>query len=555
MELFRYQKYFFIETSAFIMLIFIYIQLIVRKNKITQMIFDENILNNILPQNIKNLRRTRDIIFFTSIFFAVISSSGPQWGIEYSEKPSYLANISIVVDTSLSMSAKDIKPSRLESVKLSIKSVIEKLSGYRLSLIAFQDKAYLQCPLTDDTDAINYFIDILQPDMLPYPGTNIADAIGTSIDYLLSYNGKSYVIIFTDGEDHSNAIEDAIKKAENSKVKFITVGIGTPQGDILYDEESKSYKKDRTGKTIISKLDESLLIKIAEKTNGKYIKYTTPEFVASEIEKSLDKSENSNGKEKTQSYHNRYQYFLIITFVLFLIEFIIMEAKPRGFNKLLYLMPLFIFLNVGLNAQISSEFTAEKGNRSYNKKDYQRAKEFYEKASSKTPTNEKFKFNLGNSLYKLEKYDDAIEKYSEIKDTKIQSKVLYNIGNSYYRKQDIEKAKEFYKRAILKDTSNEDAKFNLELLLKKKQSQAKNNDKKNNKNNQEQNKKNNDDKDKQDNQDKEKQKDKEKDESKRERQKQAEQFLDMMKNQEKQNLKNLQSKPVNQGAFKNEFDW
>ncbi|MGC8728392.1 MAG: hypothetical protein ACP5SD_03895, partial [Elusimicrobiales bacterium] len=42
---------------------------------------------------------------------------------------------------------------------------------------------------------------------------------------------------------------------------------------------------------------------------------------------------------------------------------------------------------------------------------------------------------------------------------------------------------------------------------------------------------------------------------KKEKQKQAEQFLDMIKNQEKQNLKQLQSKPNNQGAIKNEFDW
>ncbi len=556
MELFQYQKNLFIGIAAFLILIVIYLQLLLRREKITLAIFDEKILSNILPQNVKNLRRTKDILFLIAVLFALLSSSGPQWGIEYKEKPAYLANVAIVVDTSLSMSAKDLKPSRLDNVKLSIKSLIENLNGYRISLMAFQDKAYLQCPLTDDIDAVSYFIDILTPNMLPYPGTNIADAIETASEYLNYYKGDNTVILFTDGEDHSGKIDEAIKKAKDLKIKFITVGIGTAQGELVYDEETKSYKKDKYGKTVITKLDESTLIKIAQQTQGKYIKYTNPEFVASEIKKSLNKTQNLKNSNKTETYHNRFQYFLIVAFILFLIEFIIMEEQTGNALKLGSFIFLFFF-SVGpiFSQNIKSEFTAEKGNNFYKKQEYIKAKEYYEKAEKENPENDKIKFNLANSLYKNENYDKAIEKYSEIKNPRILSKALYNIGNSYYMKQDIKNAEEYYKKAILSDPTNSDAKFNLELLLKKKQASSKNQSKDNKKN-----ENNNDNKDKNENQnneqnEKQKKEEEKKEQQKKEKQKQAEQFLDMIKNQEKQNLKQLQSKPNNQGAIKNEFDW
>lgn len=327
MELFYYPKNLYIGISILIVFVIIYIQLLLRKEKITRTIFDEKIISMIIPKYIENLKKIKDILLIVALFFMIISASGPQWGIEYKEKPIYNSNIAFVVDTSLSMSAKDIKPSRLESVKLAIKSILDDLTGYRVALIAFQDKAYIQSPITDDYDALSYFVDILTPDMLPYPGTNIADAIYTAYEYLSGYNGDKNVILFTDGEDHSGKVDEMIKLASLGKIKFITVGIGTPTGDLIYDEEKKEYKKDKKGKTVLTKLDEDLLIKIAHQTGGKYIKYTTPEFVASEIKKSLDKIKLSKEGKKIQSYKSRYQYFLIISLLLIFIEFIIMEIK------------------------------------------------------------------------------------------------------------------------------------------------------------------------------------------------------------------------------------
>lgn len=331
MELFYYKKHFIIGIILFILILLLNLFLNKRRKNITIKIFDESILKRILPDYIIKIRKIKDIIFFTALLLMIFAISGPQWGIEYSEKPIYSSNVAIVVDTSLSMSAKDIKPSRLENLKIALKSIIENLTSHRIALFAFQDKTYLQCPLTDDLDAISYFTDILSPNMLPFPGTNIADAIFTSAYYLLKYSGEKNIILLTDGEDHSKKVDEAIKFAKENNIKIITVGIGTPEGDLIYDEDKKEYKKDSKGRTIISKLDEKTLVKIAKETNGKYIRYTSPAYTSDEILKYLSKSK-MEGTKKIQKYKNRFQIFLLFSLILFLIEFIIME-KIKGIEN------------------------------------------------------------------------------------------------------------------------------------------------------------------------------------------------------------------------------
>ncbi len=549
-QLFRYQNYFLISILGFIIFVLIYLKLYHRRKKIFSSIFDPTIISEIIPSNLEEKRKIKDTILIAALFFMLIALLGPQWGIEYREKPVYSSTLALVVDTSLSMSARDIKPSRLESVKLVLKSIIENIKGYRITIIAFQDKAYIQCPLTEDTDALIYFTDILKPDMLPYPGTNIADAILTTYQYLFPYSGEKIAIIFTDGEDHSGKINEAISMISKEKIKFITVGIASPEGDIIYDPQRNEPKKDSKGKTVISKLDEKILIEIANATGGKYIKYSSPEYVATEIKKFIEKRELIKTSQKSQYYKNRYQYFLLIAFLLILIEFIIMELPLN----LIIIIGVLIFNTSNLNSlDIKSEFIAEKGNRYYTKNDYQKSLNEYEKALQSNQQNEKIKFNMANTLYRLKEYDQAIKIYESIKNKKILSKSAYNAANSYVMKNDITQAQQMYRKAIMYDLSNEDAKYNLELMLKIKNSSSSSNSQQSEKNN-DKNNKDSSDKNKKRNEDgSEGGKDKNNQSSQQKQQ--LEKILDMIKNMERESIKKALEKQKQMREIKNEFDW
>ena len=100
----------------------------------------------------KTLRSVYIIIAVTFIFIAL---ARPQWGETLLEQKSKGLDIIIALDTSQSMLATDVSPSRLQRAKLAINDLLNKVDGGdRIGLIAFAGKALLQCPLTLDYDAV-----------------------------------------------------------------------------------------------------------------------------------------------------------------------------------------------------------------------------------------------------------------------------------------------------------------------------------------------------------------------------------------------------------------
>ena len=148
------------------------------------------------------------------------------------------------------------------------------------------------------------------------------------------------------------------------------------------------------------------------------------------------------------------------------------------------LLLLFI-IAITLNASIVDE-----AKRAYEKGDFNKAAKLY----SKLAKDEKAKFNLGDSLYKAKRYQEALNVFKSINSKELQFKKLYNMGNCYANLKRFDDAIKMYKEA-LKIKDDKDARFNLELIKKlKKKNQQKNkkqnktkNQSKQSKNNQNQN--------------------------------------------------------------------
>ena len=221
------------------------------------------------------------------------------------------------------MRARDLKPDRLENAKTMLRMLISNLKEERLGLLAFTSKAYVQCPITTDQDALNYFVTSLQPNMLPVPGTSIAAPVVLAARILSKYPGKKALILLTDGEDHSpKELAEAKEAALKNNIRVIAIGIGTKEGSLIPDKLDASgrileYKKDKKGNTVVSKLDEKALLELAKATGGAYIPYTTPAQVAAQVEENvreLDKTTSRTSRNIT--YKNRYQIPLLLAFLL-----------------------------------------------------------------------------------------------------------------------------------------------------------------------------------------------------------------------------------------------
>ncbi len=165
------------------------------------------------------------------------------------------------------------------------------------------------------------------------------------------------------------------------------------------------------------------------------------------------------------------------------------------------LMIYTFVITIGLCTRAESQTAhrlLQKGDNNYTAQDYERAEEYYRKAEIKD-NNLKSNFNLGNTTYQLERYEEAIDYFiratRKTKTDAQQSLSFYNLANAYFNNQQLEEAIEAYKQAIRLDATNEKAKYNLAVckeILKQLQQQEQQNQEQQNENNesQEQNEEN-----------------------------------------------------------------
>lgn len=272
-----------------------------------------------LTKNLRPAGPWRTALFFAAEFFLFAALAGPQWGTEIIEAQGAFAQTVIAVDVSASMRARDLRPDRLDNAKNMLRMLVSNLKEERIGVIAFTSQAFIQCPITTDEDALQYFISALRPDMLPVNGTSLAAPVSLAARMLAKYPGQKALILLTDGEDHSpQDLEQAKQTAAKHGVRIIAIGIGTKEGTLIpvsADAAGKvsAYKKDKQGNTVVSKLDEKTLAELAQATGGVYISYTSPAQVAAKVEESLrglDKTLSS--AVKRAAYKNRYQIPLVL---------------------------------------------------------------------------------------------------------------------------------------------------------------------------------------------------------------------------------------------------
>lgn len=183
-----------------------------------------------------------------------------------------------VVDVSKSMLVQDIRPSRLKRAKLELQSLVEQLSGDRIGIVSFAGSAFVQCPLTSDYAAAKMFLRSLDPRDMPVQGTAIGAALKLAHRILTDESGVSgsrLVVLLTDGEDHGEEVEQAIDLLKGERIPVFVVGIGSMSGEPVpeYSEhgEMVGYLRSREGKTVMSRLDDALLRRIATSTEGRYV--------------------------------------------------------------------------------------------------------------------------------------------------------------------------------------------------------------------------------------------------------------------------------------------
>lgn len=170
----------------------------------------------------------------------------------------------ILIDTSASMLAEDVKPSRLQKAALIAKHFARKAAGHQLSVVAFAEVQKKIVPFTTDLDLIDSRLDSLKNLRNQYGSSALSIAIQESVQYFRETDGiaRGNILVLTDGEETAEGIDLKIPK----DVHVALVGVGTEQGGRIPLDDGRGfrfgYKKDG-GRDVITKLNEKFFSKVS----------------------------------------------------------------------------------------------------------------------------------------------------------------------------------------------------------------------------------------------------------------------------------------------------
>ena len=269
---------------------------------------------------IKVLPRT---LFFVLLLIAIM---GPSFGESKREVKSKGKDIFLLVDLSQSMDANDIQPTRLEKVKFELKNIIEEFNSDRLGIIIFSSEAFMQSPLTYDQNALNLFAEALHTGLVPNAGTDFGPPLEMALDKLqdeeespLTQQKSKVIVLISDGEDFGDNTSEVVQEIEDKGIKLFTLGVGTDRGSKIYT--GSGFKRDYTGKEVITRLESSSLKQIAATTGGQYFEING---TRNDVERLINTIAGIEGElrdtKQIDVTANRYYYFLIAALILLLFD-------------------------------------------------------------------------------------------------------------------------------------------------------------------------------------------------------------------------------------------
>ncbi|WP_018247441.1 VWA domain-containing protein [Orenia marismortui] len=294
----------------------------------------DNIIKYFNFKAIYRFKIAKTILIVLGIILIAFSLLDPQIFRGYKEVEKKGLDIYILLDTSKSMLAEDIKPNRLFRMKKSIEKVLNSLQGDRVGFIPFASDAYIQMPLTDDYDLAKMFLEVIDTDMIAGGGTNIAAGLDLAQEsFDKSAKGDKVILIFSDGEEHNQGAVRVAKEIENEKI--YTIGLGTKEGALIpeYSDSGQKigYKKDQVGNYVNSKLNINSLQEIAKVGAGKfYLSTLKGDEIDHLIDNILKLKRQEYRKDKIKKFTKIYQYFLGTGILIFLIGYFLKERSDHS---------------------------------------------------------------------------------------------------------------------------------------------------------------------------------------------------------------------------------
>jgi Ca-activated chloride channel family protein len=262
----------------------------------------------------------------------IISLARPQFVLERRVPDRTIFDTVILLDTSPSMRAQDIYPSRLAKATQIIGDFIrKKLPEDRFGLVSFSQNSLVLSYLTADPNNLEFYMDYLrQQGMLQY-GTNIGGALKSAMVVLARQteiepqmrDHKKVFVLLSDGEDYGEELKAALQEVIRRNIPVYCVGIGSRTGALIPigEEGGKiTYLLGRNDQPLITTFDESTLRQVAERSGGHFYRAQTAADLAKAFDDIFLKAREIRGYRRVREAEEHYKDFLVAAFGFFLLR-------------------------------------------------------------------------------------------------------------------------------------------------------------------------------------------------------------------------------------------
>jgi len=381
------------------------------------------------------------------------------------------------MDISNSMLAEDVVPSRLDKSKMLMENLVDHFDSDKVGLVVYAGDAFVQMPITADYVSAKMFMQNINPSLIAAQGTDIATAIDLAMkSFTQDEKAGKAIILITDGEDHEGQAMAAAQAAKEKGIRVFILGIGTSKGAPIPMPDGH-YLTDRSGETVMTRLNEDMCKEIAAAGSGTYIHVDNTSNAQEMLDDEILKMQKGEVSTVVYSdYDEQFQAVGIIALLLLIIETVVLERRRDWQNRIKLFRrgtaaALLLVVATAASAQTDRQYV-RMGNQLYRQGKFDKAELEYKKALSKNENNPQALYNMGLVALQQQKDSDAVacfNKAAKVEKNPLRRAMAYhNIGVIMQTHQDYGQAIEAYKEALRNNPKDNETRYNLALCQRQK---------------------------------------------------------------------------------------
>jgi len=218
----------------------------------------------------------KSALVLAALVLALTAAARPRSGHEWQTAQGSGVDVVVAIDVSTSMRAADVgfARSRLYGALAVVHRFVSRLEYDRVALVTFSDQATTVCPMTADMGAVLTMLEGVDYESVGEGGTALAAAVREACERFDPKESRGrVVVVLSDGEDQEQGVADAVADAKRLGAVVHTVGLGTTEGARIPLSSGffgQTVYKEYQGQTVVTRLDEAALRRVANDTGGTY---------------------------------------------------------------------------------------------------------------------------------------------------------------------------------------------------------------------------------------------------------------------------------------------